>query len=213
MPGHDPAMLSRPRLRFLATCLALATPVLAEATAPAAGPERTPNAHLECVPYARQLTGIRIYGDAHTWWGQAEGRYARGRTPRVGAVMAFKPHANSRLGHVAAVSRVIDSRTVLIRHSNWSPVDGRRGQIEDNVRAVDVSPDNDWSEVRVWYAPIRDLGSTRWPLAGFIYNREPGAGLPQPHKPASKPTPAPRMDYRDDPIGEIIARTGSSRSR
>jgi len=84
-------------------------------------------------------------------------------------VMAFQPYGNMRLGHVAAVSRVIDSRTVLLRHANWSPIDGRRGQIEDNVEAVDVSPDNDWSQVRVWYAPIQGLGSTAWPVAGFIY--------------------------------------------
>ena len=114
--------------------------------------------YLQCVPYARQVSGIRIFGDAHTWWDQAAGRYARGSEPRVGAVMAFRPHGNMRLGHVAAVSKVIDSRTVLIRHSNWSPINGRRGQIEDNVRAVDVSPGNDWSQVRVWFAPIEALG-------------------------------------------------------
>ena len=96
-------------------------------------------AYLQCVPYARAVTGINLHGDAHTWWGQAEGHYARGFVPQVGAVMALKPHGNSRLGHVAAVSRIIDSRTILIRHSNWSLINGRRGQIEDTVRAVDVS--------------------------------------------------------------------------
>lgn len=34
----------------------------------------------------------------------------------------------------------------------------RRGQIERNVRVVDVSSAGDWSMVRVWYAPIGDLG-------------------------------------------------------
>ena len=125
--------------------------------------------YLQCVPYAREVSGIRIYGDAWTWWDQAEGRYARGHAPRVGAVMAFQPYGSMTLVHVAAVSRVIDSRTVLLRHANWSPIEGRRGQIEDDVRAVDVSPANDWSEVRVWYAPIHDLGTTAWPVAGFIY--------------------------------------------
>ena len=99
------------------------------------------------------------------------------REPKVGAVMAFRPHGNSRLGHVAAVSRIVDSRTVLISHANWSPIDGRRGQIERNVEAVDVSPDNDWSSVRIWFAPIEGLGATAWPLEGFIYNRKPG-GVP-----------------------------------
>jgi surface antigen len=131
-------------------------------------------AYLQCVPYARRVTGIQIFGDAHTWWGQAEGRYARGYRPKVGAVLALKPHGNSRLGHVAAVSRIVDARTILIRHSNWSPIDGRRGQIEDNVRVVDVSPANDWSEVRVWYAPLQDLGGTHWPVQGFIYPGKSG---------------------------------------
>jgi surface antigen len=125
--------------------------------------------YLQCVPYARQVSGINIFGDAHTWWDQAEGRYSRGHKPKVGAVMAFRPHGNMRLGHVAAVSRVVDSRTVLLRHANWSPIEGRRGQIENDVTAIDVSPNNDWSEVRVWYAPLQDIGTTAWPVAGFIY--------------------------------------------
>jgi surface antigen len=153
--------------------------------------------YLQCVPYARQVSGVQIYGDAHTWWGQAEGRYARGYRPKVGAVMAFRPHGNSRLGHVAAVSRIIDSRTVLIRHANWSPINGRRGQIENNVRAVDVSEANDWSEVRIWYAPLGALGGTHWPLVGFIYNEKPKQG-----ERAARPASA---SPSSDPIGDIIA--------
>jgi len=126
--------------------------------------------YLQCVPYARDVSGIRIFGDAHTWWDQAAGKYARGNRPKVGAVMSFRPFGNMRLGHVAAVSRVIDSRTVLLRHSNWSPIGGRRGQIEDDVRAFDVSAAGDWSEVRVWFAPLQALGTTHWPLNGFIYS-------------------------------------------
>ena len=130
--------------------------------------------YLQCVPYARRVSGIQIFGDAHTWWDQAAGRYERGYTPRVGAVMTFKPYGNMRLGHVAAISRIVDSRTVLLRHSNWSPINGRRGQIENDVRAIDVSPNNDWSQVRVWFAPIQALGTTAWPVEGFIYNQKPG---------------------------------------
>lgn len=132
--------------------------------------------YLQCVPYARQVSGVGIYGDAWTWWDKAEGRYARGTKPKVGAVMSFPPHGAMRLGHVAAVSKVIDRRTVLLRHANWSPIDGRRGQIEDNVRAIDVSSGNDWSEVRVWFAPLGGLGTTHWPVNGFIYNERPKVG-------------------------------------
>lgn len=129
--------------------------------------------YIQCVPYARDVSGIQIRGDAHTWWDQAAGRYARGDRPRVGAVMSFKPHGAMQLGHVAAISKVIDNRTVLLRHANWSPINGRRGQTEDNVRAVDVSPAGDWSEVRVWFAPLGGLGTTHWPVDGFIYNQKP----------------------------------------
>ena len=120
---------------------------------------------LQCVPFARNTSGIRLYGDAHTWWSQAEGKYARGRMPMPGAVMAIRPHGGSTLGHVATVSRVIDARTILISHANWSAP----GKIERDVTAMDVSRANDWSEVRVWYAPIHNLGGAHWPVSGFIY--------------------------------------------
>lgn len=171
---------------------------------------------LQCVPYARQVSGIRIYGDAHTWWEQARGRYARGAEPKVGSVMAFRPHGNSRLGHVAAVSRIVDERTVLIKHANWS----EPGRIENDVRAVDVSSEGDWSQVRVWYAPARSLGGTRWPLRGFIYNEPPRkAGKPAKSRPGTgRPPeretrdPVPSVG-RSDPIGDIIAASRAAARR
>ena len=139
------------------------------ALAPSAAQARELPAYLQCVPYAREVSGVRIFGDAHTWWKQAAAKYERGNKPRVGAVMAFRPHRKMRLGHVAAVSKVIDARTVLLDHANWSPINGRRGQIERDVKAIDVSPNNDWSKVRVWYHPINGLGKSQWPVHGFIY--------------------------------------------
>ena len=126
-------------------------------------------ANLQCVPYARQLSGIQIYGDAHTWWKQAKGRYQRGDQPVEGAVMSLKSHGKMRLGHVAFVSRVIDERTILLDHANWSRINGRRGQIERDVKAIDVSRNNDWSRVKIWYTPIGALGKTAYPINGFIY--------------------------------------------
>ena len=189
-----------------ALAVLLASPVLANSAAADIDPGLQGSAaelppYLQCVPYAREVSGIQIYGDAHTWWNQAEGRFARGSTPRVGAVMAFKPHRNMRLGHVAAVSRIIDSRTILLRHSNWSPINGRRGQIEDDVRAIDVSPDNDWSQVRVWYDPIQALGKTPWPIHGFIYNGRGKMAQParrkvnrEPHRAFVAPKPEVRPE-------------------
>ncbi|MEO0062253.1 MAG: hypothetical protein RLZZ08_813 [Pseudomonadota bacterium] len=156
--------------------------------------------YLECVPYARAQSGIQIYGDAWTWWDKADGLYQRGNRPQKGAVLAFQPFGNMRLGHVAAVSKIVDRRTVLLSHANWSPIDGHRGQIERDVRAVDVSPANDWSQVRVWYAPLGDLGTTAWPTSGFIYPKavRGGSALPRPQiaaavVPAMAPALAPQV--------------------
>ncbi len=124
---------------------------------------------LQCAPFARQVSGIELYGNANTWWSQAEGRYDRGHEPRVGAVLAFSSSRSMPVGHVAMVSKVVNSREVLLTHANWS----YRGGIERNVRAVDVSPNNDWSDVRVWYAPIGDLGLRSNPARGFIYANPP----------------------------------------
>ena len=125
--------------------------------------------YLQCAPYARQVSGLQLFGDARTWWDQAQSHYATGTVPKMGAVMAFRPYKGMEAGHVATVSRVLDSRRVLLNHANWSPVEGRRGQIERDVLAIDASPLNDWSEVRVWYAPLGKVGTTRWPIDGFIY--------------------------------------------
>ncbi|WEK45038.1 MAG: CHAP domain-containing protein [Candidatus Sphingomonas colombiensis] len=129
----------------------------------------------QCAPYAREISGIEIHGNANTWWSQAAGRYERGNEPRVGAVLAFKSTSRMRVGHVAMVSRVVSDREVLLTHANWS----RPGRVETNVRAIDVSPNNDWSMVKVWYAPQGDLGTSNYPTSGFIYGDDaPAASHP-----------------------------------
>ena len=173
------------------------------ANAEPSGSELPP--YLQCVPYARQVSGIDIYGDALTWWEQAEGRFERGHTPREGAVMAFIPTGNMQLGHVAAVARVIDSRTVLLDHANWSPINGRRGQIERNVKAVDVSPNNDWSQVRVWYHPLQGLGTTPWPVHGFIYPDGKAGKRPQQRFAQAAPVPSRPQPTREEPSRAFLA--------
>ena len=125
--------------------------------------------YLQCVPFARAESGVEIRGNAKTWWAQAAGEYDRGQEPRKGAVMAFAGTGGMPLGHVAVVKKVVSDREILIDHANWSPINGRRGQIERNVRVIDVSDKGDWSMVRVWYAPIGDLGLRANPVQGFIY--------------------------------------------
>src|ERR1700754_2877577 len=105
----------------------------------------------ECVPFARAASGIQIYGDAWTWWDQAEGRYQRGTKPRIGAVMVFAQSSHLRLGHVAVVSRIVTPRILMITHANWSRLNGARGHAEQDVTLTDVSARGDWSQVRVWY--------------------------------------------------------------
>lgn len=119
----------------------------------------------QCAPYAREVSGIQIRGNANTWWDQAAGRYERGHEPKVGSVLALKSFGRMRVGHVAMVSKIVSDREILLTHANWS----RGGSIERNVRAIDVSEAGDWSKVKVWYAPMGDLGLTAYPAYGFIY--------------------------------------------
>lgn len=123
----------------------------------------------QCAAFARVFSGIQIFGDAWTWWQKATGHYLKGSTPQAGAVLVFKPQGQMRLGHVAVVSQVLTDRIIQVTHANWSPIDGDRGKIEQNVTVVDVSPHGDWSEVKVWYDPLRDLGATTYSTYGFIY--------------------------------------------
>jgi surface antigen len=131
--------------------------------------QATADTYWQCVPFARLISGIQIFGDARTWWSQALGKYETGVQPRVGAVLCFKPTARMRLGHVAVVSQVITERVVQITHANWSPIEGSRGKVEKDVTIVDVSPAGDWSQVKVWYDPSRDLGGSTYAVHGFIY--------------------------------------------
>lgn len=152
----------------------------------------------ECVPFARAASGIQIYGDAWTWWDQAEGRYARGETPRVGSVIVFARSNRLQRGHVAVVSRIVDRRVLMVTHANWSRLNGERGHVEQDVTLTDVSPDNDWSAVKVWYRDRTGLGSTVYPIYGFIYGT-PAAGRRGPARPARELT-GNRPDY----VGALI---------
>ena len=65
---------------------------------------------LQCVPYAREHSAIKIQGDANTWWNKASGKYERGASPAAGAVMVLFNYAASGSGHVAVVRRLVSSR-------------------------------------------------------------------------------------------------------
>lgn len=126
---------------------------------------RSRSSGLQCVPFARENSGIELSGNAANWWDAASGVYERGARPEVGSILNFRANGRMRMGHVAVVSNVLDSRNVEIDHANWSG----RGSIRRNVRVADVSALNDWSAVRVAIGN-GDLGSA-YPTYGFIYDR------------------------------------------
>ena len=133
----------------------------------------------QCVTYARTITDVSIRGNANTWWGQAAGRYERGKTPTTGAVLAFKSVPGMRAGHVAVVKDVVSDRELVIDHANWT----RRGGVERNARVIDVSDAGDWSAVRVSYG--NGMGTRVNPTFGFIY---PGAAAAMPETDEVPPT-------------------------
>jgi len=118
----------------------------------------------QCVPYARNRSGIGIWGDAYTWWERAAGRFGRSRRPRAGSVMVLVGYSGRDSGHVAVVRRVLNPRQIVVDHANWL----NRGEVSLDSPVVDVSEDNDWSVVRVWFTPGNQMGTRTYPVAGFI---------------------------------------------
>src|SRR5690242_12471674 len=101
--GRQPAPPCGRAVRALAAVALLA---LAGCAVSSEGPgEVGPPQGLQCVPYARQVSGIDIRGDAWTWWYAAAGRYERGSVPEPGAVLVMEATPAMRLGHVAVVEQ------------------------------------------------------------------------------------------------------------
>ena len=125
---------------------------------------------IQCVAFARADTDIALSGNADDWWRNAEGVYARGNAPEVGSVLNFRANGRMRLGHVAVVTNVVDSRTIQIDQSHWNA-----NGISRNVSVVDVSENNDWTAVRVELGRQGTYGSI-YPTYGFIYARPDSTG-------------------------------------
>ena len=158
----------------LAACASSSPPPVAPAvvltmpneTAPPAPRIVSAGRPLQCVEYAREASGIQIFGDAATWWSAAAGLYARGHLPEPGSLLVFGPKGGSS-GHLAVVTRVLDARHVVASHANW--LNDRL--VHENTPIKDVSPAGDWSAVRVWYIPGNTWGARIYPTYGFIYPR------------------------------------------
>jgi surface antigen len=123
-----------------------------------------PASPLQCVPFAREASGIDIYGDAKYWWRKAAGKYPRTKRPQEGAVLVLKGYRTTRRGHVAVVKQILDERTIVVDHANW----GNDGRIYLSAPVRDVSPKNDWSQVKVWYTPAGQWGQRTYRTRGFI---------------------------------------------
>ena len=128
---------------------------------------------MQCVPYAREHSGIKIFGDAYTWWDKAEGKYPRGARPELGAVMVLNHYAGSTKGHLAVVRQVVSQREIRIDHANWLD----DGSIYVNNPVEDVSSDNDWSLVRVYNLKTGGWGAKLFPVQGFIGGKAASSDL------------------------------------
>lgn len=132
---------------------------------------------LQCVPFARQESGVEIYGNANTWWNQARGVYETAEAPSEGAVLVLHGYATENRGHVAVIKEVVSERMIIVDHANWL----NTGEITRDVPVQDVSEAGDWSEVRVWHIPSRQWGARTYRVQGFILNmlREAAAEAPR----------------------------------
>lgn len=123
---------------------------------------------VQCAPFAREVSGIQLRGNAGDWWYGAQGRYQCGNRPVPGAVLVLRKTSRLRYGHVAVVRDVLSPRQINVTHSNWGS-DGRsRRIIYDSMRAEDISPLNDWTSVRFWNYEAGTFGFP-YPAHGFIY--------------------------------------------
>jgi hypothetical protein len=138
---------------------------------------------LQCVPYARDHSSVKLYGDAWTWWDQAAGKFPREATPESGAVMVLTNYAGPERGHVAVVRALVSPREIRVDHANWLG----DGAIYVDDPVWDVSADNDWSAVKVWNARTGAWGVKIYPVEGFI-GPESGAS-PTPAAPEVQSTP------------------------
>ena len=118
---------------------------------------------LECAPFARQVTGIQLYGEAASWWDQAAGHYDRGNDPVEGGVLVFRRSGRLPSGHVSVVARSVSGREIRVTQANWV-----HRRITRDEPVIDVSPGNDWSLVKVWWSQSHAIGSTVYPTYGFI---------------------------------------------
>lgn len=130
----------------------------------------------QCAPFVREISGIPLHGDAWTWWDQAAGHFDRGQVPREDSVLVLRSTDQLPYGHVAIVRRVVGPREITVTHADWGNDDPTRRLVHDSMPVVDVSPQNDWSQLRFWNVAQQAFGKT-YPAYGFIYPRSSSEAL------------------------------------
>jgi hypothetical protein len=139
-----------------------ALPSLAVAELPPPSVEKG-RKRLSCVEFTRALSGLNLFGDAKYWWARAKNIYARLASPAEEAVMVFTATKRLTKGHVAVVSHVISKREIRVEQANWQ----NHGEIDHQTPIIDVSKNNDWSQVRVWDIGSKSYGRV-YAVSGFI---------------------------------------------
>src|SRR5262245_10414373 len=136
------------------------------------------SARIGDVAYARSVTGIAISGEAWNWWDGANGRYPRGNVAAPGAVLVFQRQQSLPTGHLAVVTKVVGTREIRVSHADWTSTWATRGRITGNVPVLDISQDNDWTTLRLWYA-ARGTVDRIYRAYGFVYRGDrPSAPVP-----------------------------------
>jgi hypothetical protein len=183
-------MLAGAALLMLAACSSGPADVGGEGLFPVAGYSGTED-FIWCVPYAREISGVQIRGDADTWWSQAAGRYERGNHPAPYAVLTLKPDHRLTDGHVAVVTGLLGPREIRVSHANWGWTAATRGRVYTHMPVKDVSPNNDWTQVRFLHPAVGGYGRV-YPALGFIYpdRPEPDIRIAE-AAPTVTPAPAP----------------------
>jgi hypothetical protein len=125
---------------------------------------------VECAPFARELSGVRLWGAAADWWWEAGNRYTKTDTPSVGSVLVFRRSGRLPDGHVSVVSQVLGRRQILVTQANWV-----HHRVSQDQPVIDVSAANDWSVVRVWWPPSGEMGVSDYPAYGFIRAERPAS--------------------------------------
>jgi len=110
------------------------------------------------LPENSKWKNIKI-GSAKNWWELEDDIYKKGNKPRVKSIIIYDEWQNNEYGHAGIV---VDIRgdSLLINHSNWIFVKGKRCNITTNWFLLKRDMDDSISVIR---------NNNTYPVLGFIY--------------------------------------------